>query len=87
MLVNTNLGHQNVGQIPCPRYIRSPRYIIKEVFKVSKISYKWEEILPQTRRLKVFGGWFVETWAYDEHRTVTATTAIFVPDPNHEWEI
>lgn len=53
----------------------------------------WEE----TSRAKVFGGWIVthitgcdhvnEKDKDDKAWTERRTSLVFVPDPNHEWEI
>lgn len=53
--------------------------------KVKKIKFEWETITeyPPTYRAKVFGGWKVTS----VNSSSQTETSIFVPDPNHEWEI
>ena len=47
---------------------------------------EWEQIADHCHRLKVYGGWIVESWA------VTGNSGdriglCFVPDPQHYWEM
>jgi len=49
----------------------------------------WEAVNDETRRLKVYGGWIVETVTllhYEDPPTLTAS-AVFVPDAEHLWKI
>lgn len=47
---------------------------------------EWEQIADHCHRLKVFGGWIVESWAVtDNHGDRIALC--FVPDNLHQWEI
>lgn len=48
-----------------------------------KINPEWEELGSQTRRMKVFGGWVVNSYS-NEFRT---ESSVFVPDAEHKWEI
>jgi hypothetical protein len=59
-----------------------------------KIKTEWECIMKPSRtedvsRAKVFGGWVVRTICTHTGNVNTAISesSIFVPDPNHEWEI
>jgi len=53
-----------------------------------KIKPEWEFLEGcQARRMKVFGGWVFETWAYDNDKVIVADTVCFIPDPEHKWEI
>ena len=62
---------------------------------MSKISVEWEEIrtnnspdsLPNCRRMKVFGGWIFDTWIYNDEGRAISCSAVFIPDPEHKWEI
>lgn len=87
MLVNTNLGHQNLGHLPCPGYVECPGYHNKEVFKVSKISPVWEEFgySPKLKRMPVWGGWIVESFA--QGQSGDSVSICFVPDAGHKWEV
>lgn len=51
---------------------------------LEKPTLTWEKIteIGLTYRLKVFGGWMV----VDISGNDDLGTAIFVPDPKHEWE-
>lgn len=55
-----------------------------------KIKFEWEEIFSSpdgrnfTYRAKVFGGWIISSYTY---ATTPAESMVFIPDPNHEWEI
>lgn len=42
-----------------------------------------------TYRAKVIGGWIISNDVYtdDSNKRNITTSMIFVPDPNHEWEI
>ena len=46
----------------------------------------WEEIDPNTERMKTWGGWIVHLF---RRSTITGgrifEAMVFVPDPNHEW--
>lgn len=61
-----------------------------------KINEKWEQMnvdpdwaYQTTRRLKVIGGWLVETSGTTPVSSVSEinVAVTFIPDPNHEWEI
>jgi hypothetical protein len=66
-----------------------------------KIKFEWEEIYDDENkygwttscRSKVIGGWIVMTvfFVYEDVHTGTSNgtfvSNIFIPDPNHEWEI
>lgn len=60
-----------------------------------KIKYEWEMMDEShknfTDRAKVFGGWIVRSFTYEiaggEDAKGTSESMVFVPDPNHEWEI
>lgn len=45
----------------------------------------WDEIVPQTYRLKVYGGWLVNYLEYYEG--VASSSMCFVPDSEHKWQI
>ena len=47
-----------------------------------KIEFKWEKIVPGTHRAKVIGGWILNV--FNEN---TGEALVFIPDPNHEWEV
>jgi len=58
------------------------------------MKFKWERISGSlngasgTHRAKVIGGWIVESmYSYEEEEGGNALSSIFVPDPNHEWDI
>ena len=48
----------------------------------------WEDIDPNTKRMKVFKGWVVlhYNWVYHDGQP-TCESMVFVPDPNHGWEL
>lgn len=52
-----------------------------------------EEFSSSTYRIKVFGGWLVNNLTtiethYKDGRQLTVTESmVFVPDPEHKWEI
>jgi len=53
--------------------------------------FRWEQIHVSnfqriTERAKVFGGWIVCDWTAVSGHSGTQSM-VFVPDPNHEWEI
>lgn len=56
-----------------------------------KIPFEWE-ILEcnekrsiRTARAKVYGGWIVNSCVDKE--ALCCESMVFIPDPNHEWEI
>ena len=49
---------------------------------------KWEKVSEATIRLKVPGGWLVETFqsaSLNYHSVSTSVSIVFLPDPHHEW--
>ncbi len=52
-----------------------------------KLDFVWEELHStensQTLRVKVIGGWIVQTTVSDSKRV--ATSSAFIPDKDHEW--
>lgn len=60
----------------------------------AKIHFEWEcfdqgissHEPEETSRAKVFGGWLVYAREFHEDG-YRACTMVFVPDPNHEWEL
>ncbi len=53
-----------------------------------KIPFKWEKISAEAIRSKVFGGWVIYTDERDDETgNPVGACMVFVPDPNHEWEI
>ena len=61
-----------------------------------KIPFEWEELDDregrQVYRAKVIGGWIIHSLNYDdiackEYNLGQCESMVFVPDPNHEWEI
>lgn len=46
---------------------------------------KFEIVSGSCHRLKIFGGWIVETMVDGEREWSIST--IFIPDPNHEWKL
>lgn len=53
-----------------------------------KIPFKWEKLGADTLRAKVFGGWVLLNADYSsETADVCSSVIVFIPDPNHEWEI
>lgn len=59
------------------------------------IPFEWENVKSlclqnngtATIRAKVFGGWMVRHLSYDNTHQQQSESSIFVPDPNHEWEV
>lgn len=47
----------------------------------------WEEIAQDTYRLKVYGGWMVTSIVMGSSSRLRYETAIFVPDPSHQWSL
>ncbi len=47
-----------------------------------KINFDWECLLGTTYRAKVIGGWIVRNEEFERSESM-----VFVPDPNHQWEI
>ena len=53
-----------------------------------KNELKWEKIGGEVLRARVFGGWIVYTENISsETGDSTSCSMVFVPDPNHEWEM
>lgn len=56
------------------------------------MKFEWETIYASkgnhhvTTRAKVFGGWLVKHRSIPPNSDLIASM-VFVPDPNHEWEI
>ena len=48
----------------------------------------WEDIDPNTKRMKVFLGWIVlhYEWLYDGGEPA-CESMVFIPDANHKWEL
>lgn len=59
-----------------------------------KIPFEWESLglveshasFHGNARAKVYGGWIFKNIAGSVNTTL-ATSMVFVPDPNHEWEV
>lgn len=49
-------------------------------------SLVWEAIAISTFRLKVYGGWIVETVEFDEEHGA-CSSSVYIPDPSHLWII
>lgn len=43
----------------------------------------------QTTRAKVIGGWIVNqtTWTNTSESIAVSESSVFVPDPEHKWEV
>ena len=54
-----------------------------------KYPREWEEIDTYSERLKVAGGWVIRCWLRqsDLFANSTALQMLFVPDPQHKWEL
>jgi len=39
------------------------------------------------QRVKVFGGWIMRILCWDQQYNLQSESSVFVPDPNHEWEV
>lgn len=50
-----------------------------------RILWGWEVLDPTTRRVKVIGGWLVESLYL--HNKQPSLSTIFVADRDHEWTI
>lgn len=48
---------------------------------------KWEKVTEDTYRLRVFGGWIVDTMVYDENGLIKCNSTVFVPDKEGLWNI
>lgn len=46
---------------------------------------KWEEVTEQTRRLRVFEGWVLETWAVNSENVIVTSSSCFIPDRDRKW--
>jgi len=59
----------------------------------TRLSWEWEQLDPNTRRAKVFGGWILHAYTCapntsDSNRVkCISETMTFVPDNNHQWHI
>lgn len=53
--------------------------------KEEEILLKWQRISEATYRLKVFGGWIVESC--NTYSDKAWGSSVFVPDINHKWKI
>jgi hypothetical protein len=60
------------------------------------VSFEWHQLDGYNAVAKVHGGWIVKTledhYQIDQHSQQRPTggftpTMVFVPDPNHEWEM
>ena len=63
------------------------------------MKFEWEDIFftaeneaygsggARTIRGKVPGGWIVDHLVWNDDKEVQSQSSVFVPDPNHEWEI
>lgn len=54
----------------------------------TKIPFEWENLYDNSafsRRVKVFGGWVLSS--YSQINNDYQLCNVFIPDPNHEWEI
>ncbi len=52
------------------------------------IPFEWEALETQrgkTFRVKVIGGWLINTRHVDANSA--SSTMTFIPDPNHEWRV
>lgn len=57
------------------------------------MEFEWEiihefmsgDLAEETRRSKVLGGWLVDNYVRALNKISMNT--IFIPDPNHDWEI
>ena len=56
---------------------------------MEKIMIQWEDIdnLTNTQRLRVYGGWIVKHVSYFIPNNAVSESSVFVPDPNHEWDL
>lgn len=54
------------------------------------IPFKWEKLQDNANstivRAKVYGGWIVNSFTESPSKKVSEAM-VFVPDPNHEWEL
>lgn len=51
-----------------------------------KIVWDWEILDANTRRVKVIGGWLIESnWAANKSQISVST--VFVADRDHEWHV
>ena len=65
-------------------------YNSSNLIEQPKVKYprEWEKITVCVGRLKVFGGWLVNSSRWEITSSIYASqTMCFVPDPNHEWEL
>lgn len=52
------------------------------------IQFKWEQLCENTFRAPVIGGWIISHGGYStDTGDEISTSLVFVPDPNHSWEI
>lgn len=59
------------------------------------MKFEWEnihrrefnDVLNATTRAKVFGGWVLHHLLCDENESSQSESMVFIPDPNHEWQI
>ena len=54
-----------------------------------RIEWKWEDLDNSSRRIKVIGGWIVQTKIFEESKrgVMISESSVFVADRDHEWEI
>lgn len=54
------------------------------------MKFEWEELNKVMKRAKVHGGWILRSFNYTtDNKDVysQSQSMVFIPDPNHEWEI
>lgn len=51
------------------------------------VKYSTQQVEFSASRAKVFGGWVLRNVCYDSHDRTQSESSIFIPDPNHEWDI
>lgn len=52
------------------------------------MKFKWERLVDGTVRAKVIGGWVLCTSGFcSEAADEVSSSMVFIPDPNHDWEI
>ena len=54
-----------------------------------RIEWQWEKLDDCTMRARVIGGWLISTAPFTPSgsKAYPSHSAIFIPDPNHEWSI
>lgn len=53
------------------------------------MKFEWEKLDNDTRRVKVIGGWIVQTKIFEEgsRGVMISESSVFIPDAEHKWEI